>query len=133
MTNYVETVVNDLIDKFIDEGTCDFMWDFSIPLPCTVIADQLGVPRTKIWELKKWSDAMLAPGGGFTDEDQALECAKQVVEAQQFFAQVLGERKIDPKDDIISDLAHAKLKDDPNGPERREAAGPTPIRPQLHS
>ena len=48
MTNYIETVVNDLIDKFIDEGKCDFMWDFSVPLPCTVIADQLGVPREKI-------------------------------------------------------------------------------------
>ena len=118
MTNYIETVVNDLIDKFIDEGKCDFMWDFSVPLPCTVIADQLGVPREKIWQLKRWSDAMLAPGGGFTDEAQALECAKQVVEAQQFFAEVLGERKHEPKDDIISDLAYAKLKDDPDGPER---------------
>ncbi|MBT3834034.1 MAG: cytochrome P450 [Gammaproteobacteria bacterium] len=118
MTNYIETVVNDLIDKFIDEGKCDFMWDFSVPLPCTVIADQLGVPREKIWQLKRWSDAMLAPGGGFTDEAQALECAKQVVEAQQFFAEVLGERKHEPKDDIISDLAHAKLKDDLDGPER---------------
>jgi cytochrome P450 len=118
MTNYIETVVNDLIDKFIDEGKCDFMWDFSVPLPCTVIADQLGVPREKIWLLKQWSDAMLAPGGGFTDEAQALECAKQVVEAQQFFAEVLGERKHEPKDDIISDLAHAKLKDDRDGPER---------------
>jgi cytochrome P450 len=118
MTNYIETVVNDLIDKFIDKGECDFMWDFSVPLPCTVIADQLGVPREKIWQLKQWSDAMLAPGGGFTDETQALECAKQVVEAQQFFAEVLGERKREPKDDIISDLAHAKLKDDPDSPER---------------
>jgi cytochrome P450 len=30
----------------------------------------------------------------------------------------LGERKHEPKDDIISDLAHAKLKDDLDGPER---------------
>ena len=81
MTNYVETVVNDLIDNFINAGTCNFVWDFAVPLPCTVIADQLGVPRDKIWKLKKWSDAMLAPGGGFTDETQAVECAKQVVEA----------------------------------------------------
>ena len=61
MTPYVETVVNDLIDGFIDQGRCDFVWDFAIPLPCTVIADQLGVPREKIWQLKEWSDAMLAP------------------------------------------------------------------------
>lgn len=117
LTNYVETVVNDLIDQFIDNGKCEFMWEFSIPLPCTVIADQLGVPREKIWELKRWSDAMLAPGGGFTDEAAALECAKQVVEAQKFFAEVLAARRKNPRDDIISDLAHAKLKD-PDGSER---------------
>ena len=118
MTNYVETVVNNLIDNFIYAGTCNFVWDFAVPLPCTVIADQLGVPRDKIWELKKWSDAMLAPGGGFTDERQAIECAKQVVEAQNFFAEILKQRKEHPKDDIISDLAHAKLKDNSDSPER---------------
>lgn len=118
MTNYVETMVNDLIDQFIETGKFDFMWDFSIPLPCTVIADQLGVPRDRIWDLKKWSDAMLAPGGGFVKDEDAIACAKDVVEAQQFFAEVLAERRESPKDDIISDLAHAKLRDAPDAPER---------------
>ena len=66
MTSYIEVVVNDLIDTFIDRGHCDFVWDFAVPLPCTVIADQLGVPRDRIADLKRWSDAMLAPGGGLS-------------------------------------------------------------------
>jgi cytochrome P450 len=118
MTDYVETVVNDLIDEFIDKGKCDFMWDFSIPLPCTVIADQLGVPRDKIWELKDWSDAMLAPGGGFVDDGEALGIAQKVVAAQQFFAEVIEARRAEPKDDIISDLVHSKVRDEDEGPER---------------
>ncbi|MFT7218664.1 MAG: cytochrome P450 [Candidatus Azotimanducaceae bacterium] len=118
MTHYVETMVNDLIDQFITKGTCDFMWDFSIPLPCTVIADQLGVPRDRIWDLKKWSDAMLAPGGGFTDDAAALACAKTVVEAQQFFAQVMAASRESPKEDIITDLVNAQLRDTPDGPLR---------------
>ena len=117
MTDYVETTVNELIDTFIDRGECDFMWEFSIPLPCTVIADQLGVPRSEIWQLKKWSDAMLAPGGGFVDDAGALECGKQVVEAQGFFASVIEERRKSPRDDIISDLAHARVPDEENGGE----------------
>ena len=117
MTPYVETVVNDLIDGFIDQGRCDFVWDFAVPLPCTVIADQLGVPREKIWQLKEWSDAMLAPGGGFTDEAAALKCGQLVVEAQRFFAEVMEERRRAPKDDIISDLVHTKVTDD-DGTER---------------
>ena len=118
MTKYIETMVNDLLDNIIDQGSCDFMWDFAVPLPCTVIADQLGVPREKIWDLKRWSDAMLAPGGGFTNDQQALECAKQVVEAQNFFARVIDQRRQSPQDDIITSLALAKIKDSPDDEER---------------
>ncbi len=111
MTDYVETCVNDLIDQFIDRGECDFVAEYAIPLPCTVIADQLGVPRDRIRDLKRWSDAMLAPGGGFVDDDAAIECAKQVVEAQNFFASVMDARRLERKDDIISDLVHAEVTD----------------------
>ena len=111
MTDYVETCVNDLIDKFIDRGACDFVAEYSIPLPCTVIADQLGVPRDRIQDLKRWSDAMLAPGGGFVDDDAAIDCAKQVVDAQKFFASVMDARRLERADDIISDLVHAQVTD----------------------
>ncbi len=111
MTDYVETCVNDLIDQFIDRGECDFVAEYSIPLPCTVIADQLGVPRDRIQDLKRWSDAMLAPGGGFVDDDAAIECAKQVVAAQKFFASVMDARRLERADDIISDLVHAQVTD----------------------
>lgn len=111
MTGYIETAVNDLVDQFIDNGSADFVWDYAIPLPCSVIADQLGVPRDVIWKLKSWSDAMLAPGGGFIDESEAIKSAQLVVEAQQFFAQIIEARRSEPKDDIISVLAHAEVTD----------------------
>ena len=119
MTDYVETAVNDLIDQFIARGRCEFMADFAVPLPCTIIADQLGVPRDKFWQLKEWSDAMLAPGGGFVDDDEALKCGQLVVEAQQFFASIISARQVEPQDDIISDLVHAEFKDPVSGESRR--------------
>ncbi|MCP5181612.1 MAG: cytochrome P450 [Pseudomonadales bacterium] len=118
MTDYIETVVNDLVDAFIDTGHCDFMQAFSIPLPCTVIADQLGVPRERIPDLKQWSDAMLAPGGGFVSESEALECGRLVVEAQHFFAQVIADRRTEPRDDIITSLVQAEVRDTPEAPPR---------------
>ena len=118
MVDYVETMVNDLLDTFIDKGECDFMWEFAIPLPCTVIADQLGVPRDRIWQLKEWSDAMLAPGGGFVDEAAALKCGQLVVEAQKFFSEVMDARRESPRNDIITDLVNARVRDEEGGPER---------------
>ena len=87
------------------------MRDFAVPLPCTVIADQLGVPRDRIWDLKRWSDAMLAPGGGFVSDEAALDCAREVVDAQRFFASVIEARRAQPEDDIISDLVHTEFVD----------------------
>ncbi len=118
MTGYVETTVNDLMDRFIGRGHCDFVRELAIPLPCTVIADQLGVPRERIWELKKWSDAMLAPGGGYIDEAEALACGKLVVEAQHFFADIIEQRRREPRDDIISDIVHATVADAETGAQR---------------
>lgn len=109
MVPYIEGVVNDLIDAFIDRGECDFVRDFAVPLPCTVIADQLGVPRSDVLKIKIWSDAMLGPGGHHMDESQALECARLVVEAQHYFAKVIENRRKQPQDDIISDLVHAEV------------------------
>jgi len=118
MTDYIETTVNDLIDAFIDQGRCEFMADYAIPLPCTIIADQLGVPRAKIQDLKQWSDAMLAPGGGFVDDAAALECGRLVVQAQHFFASVIKARREKPEDDIISDLVHTRIEDAETGEQR---------------
>ena len=94
------------------------MADYAIPLPCTIIADQLGVPRSMIDDLKQWSDAMLAPGGGFVNDAEALECGKLVVAAQHFFAEVIAARRSQPEDDIISDLVHTQIEDATTG-ERR--------------
>jgi cytochrome P450 len=118
MTGYIETTVNDLIDQFIDRGEADFVKEFAIPLPCTVIADQLGVPREMIWKLKAWSDAMLAPGSGFLDEAEAIASAKLVVEAQNFFAEVIEARRANPQDDIITVLANAEVVDENGGQQR---------------
>lgn len=111
MVPYIESVVHELIDAFADKGSCDFMRDFASMLPTTVIADQLGVPRDKVRRMKEWADAMLAPGGHFTDEAETIRCAKLVVEAQHYFAEVMDQRRKEPKDDMISDLVHVRFDD----------------------
>jgi cytochrome P450 len=40
----VAELVNDLIDGFIDNGSCDLVQDLAVPLPCTVFLRLLGLP-----------------------------------------------------------------------------------------
>jgi cytochrome P450 len=40
----VVRLVNELIDKFVDRGSCELLEDFAVPLPCTVFLRLLGLP-----------------------------------------------------------------------------------------
>jgi cytochrome P450 len=107
---HIETLVDGFIDGFAGQGRCEFVSAFAAPLPLTVIADQLGVPRGDIAQLKEWSDAVADRLGGMLTRDQQLDCARKIVALQHYMKERLDERRADPKDDLLSDLVHARLE-----------------------
>ncbi len=106
----ITKIANDLIDAFIDAGRCELVETFCGPLPMIVIADQLGVPRDDLALFNKWSDAFVAQLSRMASPDEELEAAKLIVQYQHYFAKKLEERKLDRRDDIISDIVHARLE-----------------------
>ncbi|HJN93237.1 MAG TPA: cytochrome P450, partial [Dehalococcoidia bacterium] len=86
-----------------------FVERFAVPLPVTVIADQLGVSRDDLADFKRWSDDSVAPLGGMITRERQLECARSLVEFQTYFAQRIEERRANPQDDILSALVNAHL------------------------
>jgi cytochrome P450 len=104
MEDYMVEVVRNLIRDFIDDGRLKVMHDFAIPVPMYVIADQLGVPRSHREKFKEWSDAAVAPLGLMISEQRKIECAKLAVEMHHYFVTVFADRRVSPRDDIISDL-----------------------------
>jgi cytochrome P450 len=109
MEDYIRGVARELLRGFVREGTIDLVPSFAVPLPLSVIADQLGVPRSDMALFKKWSDDAVAPLGGMIGEDRAVECAESIVEFQHYMAEKIAERRRAPKDDILSDLISARL------------------------
>jgi cytochrome P450 len=107
MNPYISGVVNDLIDGFIDNGECDFVSEYAVPIPCTIIADQLGVPREYLGKFKSWSDAMLIPASGMASVEEMENAARLEVESQHYFKGIFEEKRIKPTDDIISELVNA--------------------------
>ncbi|MFV0276576.1 MAG: cytochrome P450 [Parahaliea sp.] len=105
MVPYIEGVVSSLMDQFPASGELDFVKDYCIPLPCIILADQLGVPREDALMFRVWSDALLDPVGLMIDEEREIECAHQTLEFQQYFAQRIEERRVHPRDDILTDLS----------------------------
>jgi cytochrome P450 len=106
----IQKVTDQLIDAFIGDGRFSVAAQFSIPLPLTVIADQLGVPRSDLPSFKRWTDGFVAQLGGMATGDAEVEAARLIVEYQHYFAARLEEARSAARDDIISDLVRARIE-----------------------
>ncbi|MDA8985558.1 cytochrome P450 [Luminiphilus sp.] len=106
MRNEVEKMSHELIDSWIDESEVDLLNRFCVPLPIYVISDQLGVPRSELPLIKKWSDASASRLGRLASEEEQIQNAKDIVEFQHYFAGLIDRMRESPEDNIISDLAN---------------------------
>ncbi|MEH6635657.1 MAG: cytochrome P450 [Halioglobus sp.] len=111
MHAYIEQIADELIDGFIQKGECEFIKDFATPLPVYVIADQLGVPRSDLEKFKSWSDAFASRLGGMVTAEEEIQNARLIVEYQQYMVSVVNDRRANPQDDMISDLANSTIDD----------------------
>jgi cytochrome P450 len=67
------------------------------------------VPEDLHREFKAWSDAMIAAA-----DPSSLEAnLAKIIELQEFFAREVADRRAHPRDDLISQLANARIDDRP--------------------
>ncbi|MEM9134935.1 MAG: cytochrome P450 [Actinomycetota bacterium] len=100
----IDELCHQLIDAFIEEGGCEFIADFALPLPGIVICEQLGLDAAQYPRFKRWADAMLAGGQRPLTVDEAVEQAEIELDAQHHVAGELERRRTEPMEDWISDL-----------------------------
>ncbi len=109
----LEEITNQLIDNFIDQGSCEFVSEFALPLPGIFICEQLGLPAEEYGTFKKWADAMLAMSQKPLSPEEATMQAELEVEAQHHLAKEFKKRREEPADDLISLIVHAHEDDEP--------------------
>ena len=67
----IAQLVNELIDGFIDDGSCEFTTALAEPLPSSVFLRLLGLPVSELAMFLKMKDGILRPAGDDLDEVQA--------------------------------------------------------------
>jgi cytochrome P450 len=114
----IQQVIDDLLDGITGApspdgiGRADYMEAFALPLPVRMITSILGFPATDIHRLKAWSAAWVLPfAGGLTDE-QHIWVAEQVVEFQAYIQDWIDEKRVNPGDDVLSELTVARYDDE---------------------
>lgn len=118
MENYMKQITHELIDSFEGRGECDFVREFTTPLPVYVIADQLGVSREDLRDFKRWSDSFASRLSQLATHEQQLEDARNILAHQRYFANIIEQRREHPRDDMISDLVSTTIEDPDTGETR---------------
>jgi cytochrome P450 len=105
----VAVLVNSLIDEFIEAGTCEFMSQFAVPLPCTVFLRLMGLPLEDL-------DLFLRIKEGIIRGDLADTYAGQVEarqragrECYEYFEAALDRLSVEPVDGLLCDLLEAEV------------------------
>jgi cytochrome P450 len=55
----VQALSDELIDAFIDRGTCDFMHEFASVLPNAIVLSLLGMPQDMLRQFLAWEDIVI--------------------------------------------------------------------------
>ena len=106
----ITTIVDDLIDNWIEKGKVEFISEFARPLPQRVMANILGFPASDVPQLAVWGGAQVAAfvyGKGHRNiltKSQALEQFKLLDGFKDYVQAQVEEKRRDPQDDMISFL-----------------------------
>ncbi|HJM28790.1 MAG: cytochrome P450 [Acidimicrobiales bacterium] len=110
MEPMIEEVTEALLAPIIEKEEMEFVAEFAVGLPMTIIAYALGVGIDGLATFKKWSDDLVMPVG---NPDPSIEKVRDYLISlkgfNEFFGQLLQERRVSPLEDIISDVATAEV------------------------
>ncbi len=105
----IRQIAHDAIDRFAERGAVEFMSEYAIVIPMTVIADALGVSRDMLYTFKRWCDDILAGNLDLLDHQRRRQVATSFVEYCEYFADIVADRRTTPRDDMISAIANAEV------------------------
>jgi cytochrome P450 len=99
--------INKLIDNVIEQGVCDFVADIAGPLPMQMVADLLGVPEADWPHLFRWTESII--GYHDTELQAELPVAQAIEQATAYVVGLDEERRMNPKDDLITVIGKAEV------------------------
>ncbi|WP_336965228.1 cytochrome P450 [Sphingobium aquiterrae] len=102
-------LVRDLVEPLRGKDEVEFLTDFAFHLPVIVIAEYLGVPSDRRYEVRDWSDDLAAVIFVSGDDENRMQRAEQALHrAHEFLSPVIAERRANPREDLISALIFAE-------------------------
>jgi cytochrome P450 len=104
-TALIQDVINELMEQLARRSRADLVENFTLQFPAPVMAGIVGLPREDYPRFQAWAAEILsvAAGRGRTGVTASLLM-------RNYLAAKLAERRLEPRDDLISALAHAEVE-----------------------
>jgi len=115
----VERIAHELLDSMAGDGEtreADFVADLAAPLTLSVLADMLGVPREDWPSMFRWTNQIVGSSDPEFQPDGTTTFQQARNELFAYFAELAELRRKEPRDDIVSILAHATIDGAPMRP-----------------
>jgi cholest-4-en-3-one 26-monooxygenase len=105
----LRTRATHIVDQVIEAGEADFVVDIASELPLQAIAEIMGVPQEDRMRLFEWSNRMIGAGD---PEYMGEELGSAMGEIFAYSNQLAEQRRVDPRDDIVTKLLNAEIDGD---------------------
>lgn len=108
LRTHIAEIAHRLLDRLYPRHEMDLLTDFAEPLPVMVIAELLGVPQDGRAFLRPWSQAIVAMYELAPSREDAHKANQAVSEFSTYLQTLINERRIAPREDLISALIEAE-------------------------
>lgn len=109
MEPLIREITTHLIDTMLEQESCEFVSVFAYPLPILTIFRVIGFNENEedLAQLQVWSGntfrMFLNPMLG----DEEVVCARDAIEFQRYFQRKIDQRRLEPRDDLMTELVQA--------------------------
>jgi cytochrome P450 PksS len=101
----IEQIANDLLDEVRGDSDMDLIAGYGFPLPITVIAELLGIPAENSNQFRDWTKHLLFA----QSHEEYITAATEFI---AYMSMMIEQRRVDPLDDLLSNLVMAQEKGD---------------------
>jgi cytochrome P450 len=110
----IQAIVDELLDAALAHGgPLDLIPELAAPLPATVIAEIMGVPRADTKLFQRWADDILSFQGMNRPPLPVLERAQSgIVDIRAYLTGLIAARRRQPGSDLLSQLVAAETDGD---------------------
>lgn len=108
---WIEETIDELIDRFIDDGEVEFMHNFAYLLPTYMIMRILGFEREKFEWIHAWGVAEWPGGRNFMTDDE-LSGQRNLSDLGPLITAEIVSRVNEPRDDGLTEMIQAQVDDD---------------------